>query len=36
LNYDVVSIPGFGPVTNAVAFRYQSRVNENFLLMPRA
>jgi FkbM family methyltransferase len=36
LNYDVVSIPGFCPVTNAVAFRYQSRVNENFLLMPRA
>jgi FkbM family methyltransferase len=36
LKYDVVSIPAFCPVTNATAFRYQSRVNENFLLMPRS
>jgi len=36
LNYDVVSLPAFCPVTNATAFRYQSRVNENFLLMPRS
>jgi FkbM family methyltransferase len=36
LKYDVVSIPTFCPITNATAFRYQSRVNENFLMVPRS
>ncbi len=36
LDYEMLSIPGLVPVTTAASIPYHSRLNENFLLLPKS